>query len=782
MAVDDEPRAVPRIFLSYRRDDSSAYAGRLYDYLVGRFGEDNVFIDIDSIEPGVDFADALEKTLTKCDTVLVVIGRSWLSTVGRDGKRRLESPNDFVRFEVARALASGTRRIIPVLVGGAQVPDAEELPESLAMLTRRQAFELSDHRWSFDVRVLSDKIERAALDRPEELPLSQPAQPTAGDEDMGPTSHVWDPDGVAAQGLTGVVAAFGPQALMDERTLANRLSDVLVGDELPKEQSLLLAASRRGVAGDLNEHIAQGIGVDAAVRMVAGKLEEKEPFGLPDCQWVAETFARALGYRDTNPDVDVDRSHPATSVLPVADPHPPAVDNAPEAPLVTEVAPTAASPALSPPTPKDDIREPASGVRVPVIGRQMANFRQNTDQFEDPAGLQKGNGRSRPTSTRKMVGIVGLVIVLVAVLVVVLLPSSKPSKATPPPTTQLSAASMVSQVHPDQLSLNLAREAFGQTDVPSDVSVSSPTLLNFHIQGMLAPVEVAMTGPATQIEVDYYIFTDAGDASHYDDTYLPHPSGYVEKSNFTTSGISDQTRCQRSYSAQLSEWASGCFALSNYVVTFVLILNTLNEATADTGLASTLLSAGVDHLMKVAGSSSRSSLGPPPGSLAPSALYSKLLSTPASAGVVVYSLRPATVTAVASSSSINGLVDNSYVDESIAGPDTYNDSADFLDFYVFDNEHDASSWYGQTGVIPADSTHVSNFDASGFSQTANCGTYSSVTVTGKTLGISWCSILDGDVVVTAQTELQSSTGYGNEQLAVILAWVGVMDIDLIDGA
>ena len=169
MAGEDEARAGPHIFVSYRRDDASAYAGRLHDYLVERFGKTNVFIDIESIEPGVDFAQVVEKTLTECDAILVVIGRSWSSAADRDGRRRIENPNDFVRLEIERALALGTRRVIPVLVGGARVPEVEELPESLARLTRRQAFELSDQRWSFDVRVLSEKIELAVLSQAPEL-------------------------------------------------------------------------------------------------------------------------------------------------------------------------------------------------------------------------------------------------------------------------------------------------------------------------------------------------------------------------------------------------------------------------------------------------------------------------------------------------------------------------------------------------------------------------------------------------------------------------------------
>ena len=81
-AADSGPRPnPPRVFVSYRRDDSSGYAGRLYADLCERFGTDNVFIDIDSLVPGSDFVDAIEETLASCDMVLVIIGRSWLSVV-----------------------------------------------------------------------------------------------------------------------------------------------------------------------------------------------------------------------------------------------------------------------------------------------------------------------------------------------------------------------------------------------------------------------------------------------------------------------------------------------------------------------------------------------------------------------------------------------------------------------------------------------------------------------------------------------------------------------------
>jgi hypothetical protein len=145
--------APPRVFVSYRRDDSSGYAGRLYADLSQQLGEDNVFIDIDSLVPGADFVDAIEDTLAACDLVLVVIGRSWLSIVDTQGRRRLDNENDFVCMEVGEALERSIG-VIPVLVGGAVMPDPEELPEKLVRLARRHAMELSDRRWPGDVNEL----------------------------------------------------------------------------------------------------------------------------------------------------------------------------------------------------------------------------------------------------------------------------------------------------------------------------------------------------------------------------------------------------------------------------------------------------------------------------------------------------------------------------------------------------------------------------------------------------------------------------------------------------
>ena len=133
-----------RIFLSYRHDDSSGDAGRLYDRLSQHFGLDNVFRDIDTITPGLDFVEAIQDAVGSCGVLLAVIGRQWLTSTDSEGHRRLDNPEDFVRLEITTALERRIR-VIPVLVGGASMPRSTELPDVLQPLARRQALMVGDH-------------------------------------------------------------------------------------------------------------------------------------------------------------------------------------------------------------------------------------------------------------------------------------------------------------------------------------------------------------------------------------------------------------------------------------------------------------------------------------------------------------------------------------------------------------------------------------------------------------------------------------------------------------
>jgi len=151
---------VTSVFISYRRSDGSGWVGRLYDRLESAFGADSVFYDIDSIAGGEDFAASVEKRLSTCDTAIVVIGPSWLEARAPDGSRRLDQPKDHVRKEIELALKRGIT-VIPVLVGTAEMPAAERLPESIAALANRNALRVSDTGFKNDIDRLIGAIQRA---------------------------------------------------------------------------------------------------------------------------------------------------------------------------------------------------------------------------------------------------------------------------------------------------------------------------------------------------------------------------------------------------------------------------------------------------------------------------------------------------------------------------------------------------------------------------------------------------------------------------------------------
>jgi hypothetical protein len=141
------------VFISYRREDSSGIAGRIYDRLVHRLGRDRVFFDVDDLSPGVDFEKILSQKVSACDSLVAIIGKYWLTTVDESGQRRLESPLDFVRIEIETALGRGIL-VIPVLVDGAVMPRRENLPGALKPLAERQGVEISHTRFNSDAKRL----------------------------------------------------------------------------------------------------------------------------------------------------------------------------------------------------------------------------------------------------------------------------------------------------------------------------------------------------------------------------------------------------------------------------------------------------------------------------------------------------------------------------------------------------------------------------------------------------------------------------------------------------
>jgi hypothetical protein len=149
---------IVQIFISYRREDTAGRAGRLFDTLVSRLGTRNVFQDVTAIAPGTDFDREITAAIDRCDAALVIIGNDWTTLAGPAG-RRLDDGDDYVRREVAAALLSGVP-VVPVLVGGASMPSADELPEDLQPLALRQAVTIRDDFWHEDVDTLTRRLRR----------------------------------------------------------------------------------------------------------------------------------------------------------------------------------------------------------------------------------------------------------------------------------------------------------------------------------------------------------------------------------------------------------------------------------------------------------------------------------------------------------------------------------------------------------------------------------------------------------------------------------------------
>lgn len=169
-----------KVFISYRREDAAGYARAIYEELTERFAADRIFMDVDAIEPGLPFDQVIRDAVGQCEALLVLIGARWLAPQP-DGKTRLEDERDFVRLEIAAALARNIR-VIPVLLDGTPMPKEAELPEALRGLVWRNAIEVSNTRFTSDVdrlaQVLAKVLDGPALARaPAVTPDGAPDEP-----------------------------------------------------------------------------------------------------------------------------------------------------------------------------------------------------------------------------------------------------------------------------------------------------------------------------------------------------------------------------------------------------------------------------------------------------------------------------------------------------------------------------------------------------------------------------------------------------------------------------
>jgi hypothetical protein len=172
-------RLPPWIFISYRRADTRHVAGRLSDRLDERFPGAHVFMDVDTIEPGADFAASIQEAVARCDVLIAMIGPHWLTLEDRHGLRRIDCPTDYVTLEIATALERGIP-VIPLLVDEAAMPRSEELPDRLKSLSRRNAARLDHETFRTDIQRILPAVERAIQrsHRPRTAPTVTTPQPS----------------------------------------------------------------------------------------------------------------------------------------------------------------------------------------------------------------------------------------------------------------------------------------------------------------------------------------------------------------------------------------------------------------------------------------------------------------------------------------------------------------------------------------------------------------------------------------------------------------------------
>jgi hypothetical protein len=136
-----------KVFISYRREDTAAAAGRVYDRLARVLAKPNVFFDVSTIAGGEDFVQRIASEIANSDAALELIGDKWLDQSAPGGRARIFEPDDYVRAEL-RATLSRPVLVVPVLVGGAHMPKAEQLPEDVKAITTKNALPLRHE--SFD--------------------------------------------------------------------------------------------------------------------------------------------------------------------------------------------------------------------------------------------------------------------------------------------------------------------------------------------------------------------------------------------------------------------------------------------------------------------------------------------------------------------------------------------------------------------------------------------------------------------------------------------------------
>jgi len=232
------------IFISYRREDSPGHAGRLFDSLEQRFGSGHVYLDAALIQPGRNFHDVLGRAISAANVMLIVIGPRWLLATNEAGVSRLSNTDDIVRQEVHAALEREIT-VIPVLVNGAFMPRAQDLPRPLDILAFLQAIDLRDQYWRTDVDMLTRHLDMSAerAETPSEG-VTAAARSLVGvgarhcpDDDDLPPSTLWCSESITSRDLS----RLDDDHLRGQRQVPSKIVRPATAQPAPEDHPPLLA-------------------------------------------------------------------------------------------------------------------------------------------------------------------------------------------------------------------------------------------------------------------------------------------------------------------------------------------------------------------------------------------------------------------------------------------------------------------------------------------------------------------------------------------------------------
>jgi hypothetical protein len=288
------------IFINYRRDDVRGVAGRLYDHLTTTFSKDDVFMDVDAMEPGIDFVRQLDSKVSQCHVLLAMIGPNWLEARDRDGKPRLDDDKDFVRVELASALKREIH-VIPVLIDGAQMPPQEKLPDDLRPLTRHHALELRHTRFSADAETIVHALQKIS---PKRMPWKLIAAGVGGVAVLG----------VAALFLNAMLRSgpATPEKLIAPQAQMAPQQAVAAAQTSPAPLSPNIAGTWSGsyyYDGNTSKPVAFSFYFDAAGN---GRSEEDNTFGEKSAPKLFATLKRSASSLAASEDITITKTYDGT--------------------------------------------------------------------------------------------------------------------------------------------------------------------------------------------------------------------------------------------------------------------------------------------------------------------------------------------------------------------------------------------------------------------------------------------------------------------------------------